>query len=43
MKYHVTTSEAVPKIMEEGMSDEEALEDIMLTYDYGIYEAEMKG
>ena len=27
----------------EGMSDEEALEDIMLTYDYIIDEAEMKG
>ena len=32
-----------PEFEEKGMSDEEALEDMMLTYDYNIDEAEMKG
>ena len=32
-----------PEFEEKGMSDEEALEDMMLTYDYVIDEAEMKG
>ena len=32
-----------PEFEEKGMSDEEALEDMMLTYDYIIDEAEMKG
>ena len=31
-----------PEFKEKGMSDEEALEDMMLTYDYNIDEAEMK-
>lgn len=32
-----------PEFKEKGMSDEEVLEDMMLTYDYVIDEAEMKG
>jgi len=35
--------ESHPEFKEKGMSDEEALEDLMLTYDYAIDEAEMKG
>tara|TARA_R100000353_G_C6501006_1_gene194207 strand:- start:566 stop:796 length:231 start_codon:yes stop_codon:yes gene_type:complete len=34
--------ESHPEFKEKGMSDEEALEDMMLTYDYIIDEAEMK-
>ena len=32
-----------PEFKEKGISDEEALEDMMLTYDYIIDESEMKG
>ena len=32
-----------PEFEEKGMSDEEVLEDMMLTYDYVIDDAEMKG
>ena len=39
-KYLLETN---PEFKEKGMSDEEALEDMMLTYDYIIDEAEMKG
>ena len=35
--------ESHPEFKKKGMSDEEALEDLMLTYDYAIDEAEMKG
>ena len=34
--------ESHPEFKKKGMSDEEALEDLMLTYDYAIDEAEMK-
>ena len=39
-KYLLETN---PEFKKKGMSDEEALEDMMLTYDYIIDEAEMKG